>query len=86
MFDTEVIGAEIYKTTDAGKTWKKTHDTFINDAFYSYGYYFADITVDESNENSLYISAVPLLFQMMVENLLKLLIKTMCTLITTYVG
>lgn len=62
LFDTEVIGAEIYKTTDAGKTWKKTHDTFINDAFYSYGYYFADITVDESNENSLYISAVPLLF------------------------
>jgi photosystem II stability/assembly factor-like uncharacterized protein len=62
LFDTEVIGAEIYKTTDGGKTWKITHDTFINDAFYSYGYYFADITVDESNENSLYISAVPLIF------------------------
>ena len=62
LFDTEVIGAEIYKTTDAGKTWKKTHAKFIDDAFYSYGYYFADITVDESNENRLYISAVPLLF------------------------
>ena len=62
LFDTEVIGAEIYKTTDAGKTWKKTHNQFINDAFYSYGYYFADITVDESNENRLYISAVPLIF------------------------
>ncbi len=62
MFELEVIGAEIYKTTDAGKTWRKTHNDFINDAFYSYGYYFADITVDESNENSLYISAVPLLF------------------------
>jgi photosystem II stability/assembly factor-like uncharacterized protein len=62
MFELEVIGAEIYKTTDAGKTWKKTHSQFIDDAFYSYGYYFADITVDESNENRLYISAVPLLF------------------------
>lgn len=41
---------------------EKTHDSFIDDAFYSYGYYFADITVDESNENRLYISAVPLLF------------------------
>lgn len=62
LFDTEVIGAEIYKTIDGGKTWKKTHEAFINDAFYSYGYYFADITVDESNENRIYISAVPLLF------------------------
>ena len=62
LFDTEVIGAEIYKTTDSGKTWRKTHDKYINDAFYSYGYYFADITVDESNENNLYISAVPLIF------------------------
>ena len=62
LFDTEVIGAEIYKTTDSGKTWRKTHDKYINDAFYSYGYYFTDITVDESNENNLYISAVPLIF------------------------
>lgn len=62
LFEVDVIGAEIYKTTDSGKTWKKTHDSFIDDAFYSYGYYFADITVDESNEDRIYISAVPLLF------------------------
>ena len=62
LFEEEVIGAEVYKTKDSGKTWIKTNDSFIDDAFYSYGYYFADITVDESNENRLYISAVPLLF------------------------
>lgn len=62
LFDTQVIGAEIYKTADAGKTWTKTHDKYINDAFYSYGYYFAAITVDPYNVNRLYISAVPLLF------------------------
>jgi photosystem II stability/assembly factor-like uncharacterized protein len=62
LFNTEVIGAEVYKTVDAGKTWRKTHNQFINDAFYSYGYYFGDITVDYSDDKRIYFSAVPLLF------------------------
>ncbi|WP_310556508.1 VPS10 domain-containing protein [Flavobacterium sp.] len=61
LFKTEVIGAEIYVTTDAGTSWKKTHDSYIDDCFYSYGYYFGDITVDTSNQERIYISGVPLL-------------------------
>jgi photosystem II stability/assembly factor-like uncharacterized protein len=61
LFETEVVGAEIYLSKDGGKTWTKTHQNFIDDCFYSYGYYFGDITVDNSNQDRIYISAVPLL-------------------------
>jgi photosystem II stability/assembly factor-like uncharacterized protein len=62
LFETEVVGAEIYKSLDSGATWKKTHDNYIDDCFYSYGYYFGDITVDPSNQKRIYISAVPILY------------------------
>ena len=61
LFETEVVGAEIYKSEDSGATWKKTHDNFIDDCYYSYGYYFGDITVDLSNKDRIYFSGVPLL-------------------------
>ncbi|WP_338408879.1 glycosyl hydrolase [uncultured Flavobacterium sp.] len=62
LFETEVIGCEIYKSNDGGSSWQKTHETFIDDLFYSYGYYFANISVDKSDENRLYIGGVPLIF------------------------
>lgn len=62
LFETEVVGAEIFKSIDSGVSWKKTHDNYIDDCFYSYGYYFGDITVDVSNKDRIYISAVPLLY------------------------
>jgi len=61
LFDTPVIGAEVYKSTDGGKTWKKTHDGFLDDLYYSYGYYFGKIHVDPSNKDGIYIYGVPIL-------------------------
>jgi len=61
LFDTPVIGAEVYKSTDGGKTWNKTHDGFIDDLYYSYGYYFGKIHVDPSNKDGIYIYGVPIL-------------------------
>lgn len=61
LFDTEVIGCELYKSIDGGKSWHKTHQDFIDDMYYSYGYYFANITVNPNNENQIYIGGVPLL-------------------------
>jgi photosystem II stability/assembly factor-like uncharacterized protein len=58
----EVVGAQIYKSIDSGKTWKKTHDSFIDGMYSSYGYYFGDITVDPKNEDRIYLTGVPLLF------------------------
>jgi photosystem II stability/assembly factor-like uncharacterized protein len=62
LFETEVIGCEVYKSENGGKSWKKTNTSYIDDMYYTYGYYFANISVDESNESRVYIGGVPLLF------------------------
>ena len=61
LFDTPVIGAELYKTSDGGKNWDKTHKELIEDLYYSYGYYFGTIAVNTANQNKVYIGGVPLL-------------------------
>ena len=61
LFDTPVIGAEIYKSTDGGKTWTKTHDGYIDGLYYSYGYYFGRIHVDPSNKDGIYMYGVPII-------------------------
>lgn len=61
LFDTPVIGAEVYRSDDAGQTWKKMNENYIDDLFYSYGYYFAQIRVDPSDVNTIYLAGVPLI-------------------------
>jgi photosystem II stability/assembly factor-like uncharacterized protein len=61
LFETEVIGCEVYFSNDGGKKWVKKNNDFIDNMYYSYGYYFANITVDSQNENRIYIGGVPLL-------------------------
>tara|TARA_R110002020_G_scaffold122487_6_gene277967 strand:+ start:102751 stop:105615 length:2865 start_codon:yes stop_codon:yes gene_type:complete len=61
LFDTLVVGAEVYRSEDGGKTWKKQHETFLEDLFYSYGYYFAQIAVDPSNKEKIYLAGVPII-------------------------
>ncbi|MDD3721146.1 MAG: glycosyl hydrolase [Lutibacter sp.] len=61
LLNSEVIGAEVYKSEDGGKTWKKTHENYLDDVYSSYGYYFGIMAVNTSNENKIYIGGVPLL-------------------------
>ncbi|WP_288955057.1 glycosyl hydrolase [uncultured Polaribacter sp.] len=61
LFDTPVVGAEVFKTTNGGKSWKKTHEGYLDDLYYSYGYYFGEIRVDLQNENGIYVLGVPIL-------------------------
>ncbi|HEX9825413.1 MAG TPA: glycosyl hydrolase, partial [Flavobacteriaceae bacterium] len=61
LFDTPVIGAEVYKSIDGGVTWKKTHSEYLEDIYYSYGYYFGHIYVSPADENHIYVYGVPIL-------------------------
>ena len=61
LFDTPVVGAEVYKSTNGGKTWKKTHEGYLDGVYFSYGYYFGKIHVDPSNKEGIYIYGVPIL-------------------------
>ncbi len=61
LFDTPVIGAEVYRSDNAGSSWKKMNENYIDDLFYSYGYYFAQIRVDPNNKDHIYLAGVPLI-------------------------
>jgi photosystem II stability/assembly factor-like uncharacterized protein len=62
LFDTPVIGAEVYRLSDESPQWTKTHDGYLDDLVYSYGYYFGMITAQANDPDRLYIGGVPLLF------------------------
>ena len=61
LFDTPVVGAEVFKSIDGGKTWKKTHKGYLDDIYYSYGYYFGKVHVSPQNKDHIYIYGVPIL-------------------------
>jgi photosystem II stability/assembly factor-like uncharacterized protein len=61
MFNTPVIGAEVYKSTDGGVSWGKTHQDDLDGLYFSYGYYFGKVHVDPSNKDKIYIYGVPIL-------------------------
>ena len=61
LFDTKVIGGEVYKSVDFGRSWKKTHEGYLDDLCYSYGYYFGQIRIDPQDHNGIYIMGVPIL-------------------------
>lgn len=58
MFDTPVRGAEVYRSDDDGVSWKKTHSDYLEDIYYSYGYYFGQIGVHPTNPEEVYIFGV----------------------------
>ncbi len=54
LFETPIIGAEMYRSDDAGITWKKTNTKPL-ELFSTYGYYFGKLTVSSDDANKLVI-------------------------------
>lgn len=61
LFDTDVIGLEIYRSDDQGRTWKKTHEDYLDEVYYSYGYYFGQIRVAPQDQDKVYVLGVPVI-------------------------
>ena len=61
LFNTPIIGAEVYRSNNGGKNWTKTHETFLDGVYNTYGYYFGKIHVDPSNSDKIYTYGVPII-------------------------
>ncbi|RZV60369.1 MAG: glycosyl hydrolase, partial [Flavobacteriaceae bacterium] len=49
------------RSDDGGANWTKTHEDYLDDIYYSYGYYFGEIRVDAKDKDAIYIMGVPIL-------------------------
>ena len=55
LFETDVVGAELYRSDDGGNTWYKPYKDYMDELFYTYGYYFAQIRTDNRNPDKIYL-------------------------------
>jgi photosystem II stability/assembly factor-like uncharacterized protein len=60
LFDTPIIGAEVYRSDDGGQTWKKTNTKDLPTLYNTYGYYFGEIFVSPYNDQKLVITGYDL--------------------------
>lgn len=57
LFETPIIGCELYRSDDAGKSWKITNTKPLN-LYSTYGYYFGKVCVSPMNDNKLVLTGV----------------------------
>lgn len=61
LFESQIQGAEVYRSDDGGKHWRRTHTKDLDGLFYTYGYYFAQIWVSPKNPDRVYVGGVPII-------------------------
>ena len=61
LFSSPVIGEEVYKSINGGKSWTKTSSSTLFNLCYTYGYYFGKIFVSPFDENKIIVCGVPML-------------------------
>ena len=55
LFETDYIGAEVYRSDDGGLTWKRTHKASIEQMHFTYGYYFSNIRCMPEDADQVYL-------------------------------
>ncbi len=61
LFDSDVWGLTIWRSDDAGTTWRRTHEAPLRDVTYTFGYYFGQVRVDPTDADKVYALGVPLI-------------------------
>ena len=61
VYETAVVGLEVYRSNDRGKSWSKTHEDYLDGVYSSFGYYFGQIRVSPHNPDKVYCLGVPVL-------------------------
>jgi len=61
LFNTPIIGLEVYRSDDAGATWSRTHEENLDGVYNTYGYYFGEIRVAPDNSDQVYAMGVPII-------------------------
>ena len=61
LFNTDIRGIEVWRSDDAGATWRRTHEEPIRQVVYTYGYYFGQIRVAPDDPDRIYVLGVPLI-------------------------
>lgn len=59
LFNTDIRGLEIWRSDDAGATWRRTHEEPLREVVYTYGYYFGQIRVAPDDPERIYVVGVP---------------------------
>jgi len=55
LFEANYKGAEVYRSDDDGKTWRKTHEEPLEMINFTYGYYFSNVRCAPNNPDQVYL-------------------------------
>ena len=55
LFETDFIGAELYRSDDGGASWKRTHQEPIEQMHFTYGYYFSNVRCLPDDADKVYM-------------------------------
>jgi len=55
LFETDFIGAEVYRSEDGGLHWQRAHIDQIETMHFTYGYYFSNIRCSPDNPDQVYL-------------------------------
>ena len=61
LFQADIRGLEVYRSDDAGESWRRTHAEPLREVSYTYGYYFGTIRAAPDDAERVYVVGVPMI-------------------------